>query len=31
MRVSKGVKVFILGAGVLLDFFASVPKALAQG
>jgi len=31
MRISKGVKVLILGAGVLLGFGASAPKALAQG
>ena len=30
MRVSTGVRVFIFGAGVLLGFFASAPKALAQ-
>ena len=31
MRVSKGVKVFIFGASVLIGFAASSPKALAQG
>jgi len=31
MRVSKGVKVFIFGASVLIGFAASSPEALAQG
>ena len=31
MRVSKAVKVFSFGAGVLLGFAALAPKALAQG
>ena len=31
MHLSKGVKVFIFGASVLLGFSAIAPKALAQG